>query len=143
MRCPLAYPCSRSMVYELFDSKAAKLDSPQLTIRNQKIVFNIGASDILRKAGVKLVLILWDVGEVRVAIRPIAKQEGTTFKISTPRGKRSGLISAQSFLNYIQWRATAPVTVDAHWNKAEQLLEASLPREHIGTAVKGPRARAT
>jgi hypothetical protein len=128
------------MAYELFDNKATKFDSPKLTIRNGRIAFNADAGDILASAGIKLVHILWDSGACKVGLRPIAKQEGSAFKVSIPQGRRGGTIRAQSFLNYIQWRATRPVTVDVHWNKAEQLLEASLPREHVGTAEKGSDA---
>jgi len=35
------------MAYELFDSKAARFDSPQFTIRSDRIAFNADAGDIL------------------------------------------------------------------------------------------------
>jgi len=126
------------MPYELFDNKTANLASPELTIRNGKVALNPGAGDILAKAGMKFAHILWDVAACKIAIRPVAKEDSKTFKVSIPRGRRGGLISAQSFLNYIQWRVTHPVTVDAHWNEAERFLEASLPKEHVGVIEKGP-----
>src|SRR5579863_1630547 len=125
------------MAYELFHNKAAKFSSPQLTIRSGKIAFNADAGDILAGVGMKFAHILWDAVTGKIAIRPITKEDDNTFKVSIPHGKRGGTISAQSFLNYIQWRASQPVIIDANWNDAERLLEASMPREHIGPARKG------
>ncbi|MGA2184327.1 MAG: hypothetical protein ABSH47_14990 [Bryobacteraceae bacterium] len=122
------------MAYELFHNKAAKFSSPHLTIQGGRILFNAGAGDIVARVGMKFVHLLWDGTACKVAIRPITKEDGNTFKVSIRRGKRGCTISAQSFLNHIQWRASQPVTVDVRWNEAERLLEASLPREHVGTA---------
>jgi hypothetical protein len=124
------------MAYELFHYKAAKPSSPQFTIRPGKIAFNAGAGDILVSAGMRFVHLLWDAAACKLAIRPTTKKDDSAYKVSIPGGKRGGTISAQSFLNYIQWRTSRPVSVDAHWNIAERLLEASLPKEHIGKAEK-------
>jgi hypothetical protein len=120
------------MAYELFDSKAAKFDSPRSTIRSGKIAFNADAGDILYRAGVKFAHLLWDAEGRRLAVRAAQKKDGRAFKVTLKKGKRGGTISAQSFLNYIKWHADSPVVVPASWNDSEHILEASLPREHIG-----------
>jgi len=125
------------MAYELFQNKAAKFSSPQLTIRSGKIAFNADAGDILARAGMRFVHLLWDVAACRIAIRPTTKEDDNAYKVSIPKGKRGGTISAQSFLNYIQLRARRPIIVDAKWDEDERLLEASLPKEHISTGEKG------
>ena len=125
------------MAYELFHNKAAKFSSPQLTIRSGRIAFNADAGDILARVGMRFAHLLWDVAACRIAVRPTTKEDDNAFKVSIPKGKRGGTISAQSFLNYIQWRASQPVVIDAQWNEAERLLEAPLPKEHIGTGEKG------
>ena|SRR5580698_4445050 len=97
------------MAYELFHSKAAKFSSPQLTIRSGRIAFNADAGDILAGVGMRFAHLLWDAATRKIAIRPIMKEDENTFRVSIPQGKRGGTISAQSFLNYIQWRASRPV----------------------------------
>jgi hypothetical protein len=126
------------MPYELFDNKAAKFASPELTIRNGKVALNPGAAGVFAKAGMKFAHILWDVAACKIAIQPVTKEDGNTFKVTIPRGRRGGTIAALSFLNYIQWRATQPVTVDAQWNGTERIIEATLPREHVGMSGKEP-----
>jgi hypothetical protein len=125
------------MSYELFHNKAAKFSSPQLTIRSGKIAFNADAGDILVRVGIRFAHLLWDVAAHKIAIRPSAKKDDNAFKVSIPKGKRGGTISAQSFLNYIQWRAGGPIVVNAQWNEAERLLEAHLPKDRIGRTKGG------
>jgi hypothetical protein len=120
------------MAYELFHNKAAKFGSPQLTIRSGRIAFNADAGDILAKVGARFAHILWDVESCKVAIKPVTKEDDSAFRITIPSGKRGGSFSAQSFLNYIQWRASKAVIVAAEWNEREKILEAQLPRVHIG-----------
>jgi hypothetical protein len=119
------------MPYELFHNKAVKFGSPQLTIRGGRIAFNADAGDILAGVGMRFAHLFFDVEKCKVAIRPIKKEDEHAFAVSIPRGKRGGTISAQSFLNYIRWHARTPVVVDAQWDAAEQLMEASLPKEHV------------
>jgi hypothetical protein len=129
------------MAYELFHNKAAKFTSPQLTIRGGRIAFNADAGDILVGVGMRFAHLLWDAEACKLAIRPIMKEDENAFRVSIPVGKRGGTFSAQSFLNYIQWRAESPIVVNAHWNERERLLEASLPKEQIGATEKGPEPR--
>jgi hypothetical protein len=129
------------MAYELFDSKAAKFDSPRFTIRPGKIAFNADAGDILYRAGAKFAHLLWDAEGRRLAVRAAEKKDGRAFKLTFVRGKRGGTISAQSFLKYIKWHADSPVVVAASWNDSEHILEASLPREHIGKPQMKERQR--
>jgi hypothetical protein len=120
------------MAYELFGNKAVKFGTPQLTIREGRIVFNAATGDILSRAGAKFAHLLWDGDACKLAIRPVAKEDATTFRVTIRNGKRGGTISAQSLLNYIQWHAETPIVVAAQWNKNEGLLEARLPKHHVG-----------
>ena len=125
------------MAYELFHNKAAKAGAPQLTIRGGRIALNAHAGDILVKAGMRFVHILWDSELCKLALKPITKVDEKAFRLSVPAGKRGGTFSAQSFLNYIHWNATKPIVVAAEWNERERLLEARLPKENIGVGEKG------
>ena len=70
------------MSYELFTSKAAKFGSPQVTIRSGKISFNADAGDDLAKTGMKFAHILWDSSACKVAIRPVAKEDDSAYKMT-------------------------------------------------------------
>src|SRR5579864_3526365 len=128
------------MAYELFDNKAARrFGSPQLRIRNGKIAFNADSGDCLTSVGAKFVHLLWDAREGKLAIRPAPKEDSRTFRVSISKGKRGGTLAIQSFLNYIQWNARGAVAVEARWNDAENILEARLPKEHLGAKrVRSP-----
>ena len=125
------------MPYELFHKKATKFGSPQLTIRGGRIFFNAAAGDILGGVGMRFAHILWDAEACKVALKPITKENQNAFRVSIRAGKRGGTVTAQSFLNYIDWSASEPVTVAAEWNERERLLEALLPKENIGAGEKG------
>ncbi len=127
----------------MFDSKAAKFGSPQFTVRSGKIAFNADAGDFLSKAGIKFAHFLWDSEACRLAVRAAEKKDSRAFKVTFVPGRRGGTISAQSFLKYIRWHADGPVVVPASWNDKEHLLEASLPKEHVGAmqAIKRERSR--
>jgi len=128
----MAFSVVAIMAYELFDSKAAKFGFPQFTVRSGKVAFNADTGDILSRAGAKFAHFLWDSEACRLAVRAADKKNVRAFKVTFVQGKRGGTISAQSFLKYIQWHADGPVAILATWNDREHMLEASLPREHIG-----------
>jgi len=129
------------MAYELFDSKAAKIGSPRLTIREGRVAFNADAGDVLSKSGAKFAHLLWDAIDCKLAIRPLGKGDARAFKLSFRQGFRGGTIRAQSFLKYIRWNATSPVVVAAEWNDRERILEALLPREHVGGSAQTQESR--
>lgn len=131
------------MGYELFKNRAHKFGSPQLTIRGGRIFFNADAGDLLAKTGMKYIHVLWDAEERKLAIRPIAKQDGNAFAVSFKKGRRGGTFSVGSFLKYIQWRADESVVVPILWNEKEHLFEASLPIQNVGVTNKDRGARRT
>jgi hypothetical protein len=91
------------MAYVLFDSKAVRFGSPQLTIRDGRVFFNADAGDVLLRNNARFAHFLWDADACKLAIRPTLKKDARTFKISVRSGRRGGGISAQSFLKYIHW----------------------------------------
>ena len=119
------------MAYELFQSKAVKFGSPLLTIGDSSIYFNADAGDVLTRAGMRFAHVLWDAPAHKLAIRPVAKEDANTFRVSIPKGKRGGMLSAQSLQNYIPWRPGERVVVADEWNEKERLLEAILPPGRI------------
>ena len=131
------------MAYELFDSKATKIGTPALTIASFKISFNADAGDVLRSVGARYVHVLWDAQACKMAVRPAPKADANSYKLTFPQGKRGATLSAQSFLNHIQWKTKVPQVLPVTWNEKEQLLEASLPKEHMGTRQVQKAVRST
>jgi hypothetical protein len=131
------------MPYEVFDSKAVKFGALQLTIRSGKIGFSADAGDILSRRGAKYAHLLWDPEACKLAIRPAAREDFRTFRVSFPQGKRGGTLAAQSFLKYIGWHADGPVVVAVSWNEEQGILEASLPRANVGKGLTQEPQRRT
>jgi len=124
------------MAYELFKNKAVQLVSPQLTIRDKTIALNAAAGDIVADVGLKFAHLLWDADARKLAVRPIAQQDPNAFRVSARKGKRGMTISAQSFLNHINWKSIDAVVLDTQWNEKERLLEAVLPANCVGKSDK-------
>ena len=125
------------MSYKLFPNKAVKFGSPRLTIRGGRIFLNADAGDILARIGMRFTHILWDEHAFKLALKPITKKDENAFHVSIRNGRRGGTLSAHSFLKYIGWNTSEPVIVAAEWNERERLLEALLPKEHVGTKGRG------
>jgi hypothetical protein len=129
------------MTYELFQHKATRHSTPQLTIRSGRISFNADAGDLWEKCGRPLAHLLWDAAARKIGIRPAKKEDENTFRVSTPQGKRGKTISAFSFLHYIQWQTERHVVVDAVWNANEGMFEAEMPKDSIANAGAEPKKR--
>jgi hypothetical protein len=54
------------------------------------------------------------------------------------KGAPGGALAVKGFLTGICWTATQPVTVLAHWNAAEKMLEAKLPPKFVGGGKSKP-----
>jgi hypothetical protein len=122
------------MGYELFNPKEARIGSPVLTInRDGKITLNADAGDLLRHEGAKFIQILWDAGASKMALRPFSKLMEGSYKLTTKSGRRGMVVSGFAFLRHIHWNFSKSVTVPVEWNEKEKLLEASLPREKVGS----------
>jgi hypothetical protein len=106
------------MAYEVFDNKATRLGSPALTI----------ATDGRLALNAKFVHLMWDADARKIALRPLAKADSRSYKLSVPHAhKRGMLVSASTFLRYIGWPTSKRVTLPAEWNEKEKILEAVLP----------------
>lgn len=121
------------MAYRLFEQKAVKMGTPAITITTGRFIFNADAGDIFSRVGVKHVHILWDFEKNKIGLRPTAKADGNSYKITFVKGKRGAALAARFFLNHIQWNSESPLIVPVTWNEKEKLLEGSLPKDHIGS----------
>jgi hypothetical protein len=117
------------MAYELFSRKSVKASEPRLTLRSDQIALNAAAADLITGKGAKWVHILWDPTKRKMAIRPALKSDGDTYYLSIRKGKRGGVLSASSFLRYIEWPiGSAPLAIQPEWNDRDRVLEVALPQ---------------
>jgi hypothetical protein len=94
-----------------------------------RIAVNAEACRVLRDAGVKQVVLLWDPQRKKMAMRGTAKADKHGFAITF--GGSSGTIGAKSFLRHVGWSASRRVTLPASWNASARMFEVVLPPEHV------------
>jgi hypothetical protein len=119
------------MAYELFQRTNTRVEVPTISIVPAgRIVLNAAAVRILVAAGVKLVLLLWDRENLKLAIKATNKGDKNAFAVSIVRNS-SARLGSKSFLNHIGWSALRRETIAATWNAQEKMIEVSLPAKHF------------
>ena len=116
------------MAYEKFARTSVRVETPTLSlVPDGRITVNAAACRLLRGAGVKAVVLLWDELTHRVALKGASKGDRDAFAVSMQPDNHSGSLRAKSFLTYIGWNAPSRQTIPATWNESEKMLEAMLP----------------
>jgi hypothetical protein len=122
------------MAYELYRRSAARVDSPTVAIATDgRLIVNAAGGRILKEAGVKFAVLLWDKSARRIAIKAASKGRDS-FAISFGRGGSAGSIHAAGFLRRIHWNAKGRENLPAEWNEREQMFEVLLPVKHLGSS---------
>jgi len=124
------------VAYEVFKRTGARVDTPAVSIgQSGKISLNAAAVRILREAGVKSVLLLWDKTNRKIAIKESQKGDKNTFAASITRS--TGAIRAKAFVSHIGWGARQREKLPAIWNAAEKMFEIVLPPTHLRSGSRG------
>src|SRR5260370_37378970 len=103
------------MAYEVFENKADRLGTPALTIATDgRFSLNADAGDLLRAVKAKFVHILWDAEARKIALRPVAKPEEHTYRLTSSTAHNRGMyLSATAFMRstrfHLSIRSTLPV----------------------------------
>jgi hypothetical protein len=114
------------MAYEKFERTSVRVETPTLSLTQEgRITVNAAACRLLRGAGVKAVVLLWDELTHRIALKAASKGDRDAFAVSMTED-RSGSLRAKSFFTYIGWNAPSRQTIPATWNESEKMLEAML-----------------
>lgn len=115
------------MGYEVFKRTVERVNSPALSIGlHGRIAANAAAVRILRAAGIRHVLLLWDRQNCRLAIKATKKSDKNAYAVSFAPDNHYGAIRAKSFLKHIGW-GTQRETLPAIWNEVEKMFEVELP----------------
>ena len=100
------------------------------------VLINNHAAKIFHRRAAKFVLVLWDKGSRKVALRPIIEKDSRAYTLTyyprmyqnndQPNGTK---FWARSFLNHVKWNAQEKKTILATWNNEQQTMEFILPED--------------
>lgn len=118
------------MAYEIFEKKRTRLGTPVMSFSKiGGIAFNQTAARILREAGIKNVLLLWDRDSRSLALKVIKDEKDVRSYVIRYNAKASGAgFSAKTFLDHagIDYSQRKPINVEITPDK-ELLLEVNIP----------------
>ena len=132
------------MAYEVFERSGTRVQQPALSlVPDGRIALNAAAVRVMAGAGIKIVLLLWDRTNYKLALKAAAKGDQNGYAVSIVPGSYSGSLRAKSFLSHIGWSAPKRTTLPATWNDVDKMLEVTLPPEFVGAAKTGSPRRKT
>ncbi len=99
-----------------------------------RITLNAAATRIMSEAGVKFVLLLWDKGSHRLALKAAQKGDKNGYALTLLTERHSGSLRAIQFLRHIGWNAPRRELLPATWNEKERMLEVTLPKRNVASA---------
>jgi hypothetical protein len=116
--------------YEIFERKTTRVVEPAVTFAPQgRLAFNATVHRLFTKNVVENVLLLFDRDQRKVAVRPIAKKDTKSYKVTYSKGKTGCNLSGKAFLDWAKIDYSKTHTYPAQWNENEGLLEIVLPQE--------------
>jgi hypothetical protein len=123
------------MAYEVFKRSAIRVDEPSISlVPDGRMALNAAAVRILRQAGVRSVLLLWDKTNRKVALKAAAKNDKNSYAVSGV-GSHSASLRAKSFLGHIGWNALRRTMLPARWNEKDKMFEITIPQEFMTSAT--------
>jgi|HubBroStandDraft_1064217.scaffolds.fasta_scaffold37568_6 hypothetical protein len=132
------------MAYEVFTRTSVRVEEPSVSlVPDGRMALNAAAVRILKGAGVKSVVLLWDKANNRIALRAAGKGDKNSFAVSTVRDSHSGSLRAKSFLGHIGWNAPKRTLLPATWNEKDRMFEITLPQEYVSLATRRDPKRKT
>jgi hypothetical protein len=118
------------MAYEIYERKILRVSSPAITLnRRGRLVFNVAATEILDKAGVENVFLLWDGDRRRFAVRATNKKDHRTVKVRYAAKRKWAAISAKGFLEHIGHDTDKTTALAAKWDDQENQFEVEMPEQ--------------
>ena len=122
------------MAYELFKRTGVRVESPALSlVPDGRITINAAATRLLIGAGVKLVLLLWDKDNHKMAVKAAQKGDKNAYAVSLSPDKYAGSLRAKAFMAHIGWKAPRREMVMATWDEKEKMFELTLPGKYLGS----------
>jgi hypothetical protein len=116
------------MGYTLYTQKLTQVSLlPAVAIsRAGSISLNAAICRIFTKNGVKAVLLLSDLENRRIAMRPTTADEKWSYAVRFNTNRTQACVSGASFLKAMGWDGTK-CKIDASWDEANSLVEFRMP----------------
>jgi hypothetical protein len=119
--------------YETFERGFIRTGDPGITVRpDGRFFFNAAASLLMKRSGIKTVIIRWDSEKKKVAFQACHKNDKNAYSISFPAGSRSPSLTAKSFIRHIEWSADGRQRIAVTWDEKHKMFEATLPSQFVG-----------
>jgi hypothetical protein len=120
------------MGYEIFEKKRPKPGTPVMSFSKiGSITFNQTVSRAFEKLGIKNVLLMWDAGARKIALKATSDEEDPRSYVVRYNDKGNGAgFSAKTFLDYagIDYSQRKPITIDIS-SSNEFVVEVKVPDE--------------
>jgi hypothetical protein len=123
------------MAYEIFSRKFVRVGTPQLSLmRTGRMAFNKAATAMLTEQAVEHVLLMWDKGSNKIALRPITKKDTRAYKVHISKRDNGAGFSCISFMEHIGFdyekgTKSFPMT----WNAEQGIFEATVDFEPVAS----------
>jgi len=115
------------MAWEIYEKDSRRSTSPAITISKLgRVSFNAAAADILAKASVSNVLLLWDKEALKVGVRVVPKKDARSYNVHYASKNSSAGFAAKTFLHYIEYDYAETKAYPCVWNEKESTFEVQL-----------------
>jgi hypothetical protein len=119
------------MAYIIYDQKYSRVLPLAVTITGDgSISLNAPLTRILHKSAFKAVLLLFDAGKKRIAIRAVTTNDTRSYRLTF--GPNLSFVSTcgRSFLKEIGWDGMVH-KIPAHWDADKSIVEFNLPKWQV------------
>jgi hypothetical protein len=116
------------MAYTIYDKKNSRVLPLAVTITAAgRISLNAPLTRIFHKNAFKAVLLLFDSGEKRIALRPVTTKDTRSYSLSYGPDLSQVSLSGRSFLKEFGWDGKVH-KIPAHWDADKSVVEFNMPK---------------
>jgi hypothetical protein len=128
------------MAYTIWDEKNSRVLSPAVTINAGGIIsLNAPLTRIFHKNTFKAVLLLFDAGKKRIALRPVTKKDTRSYSLSYGLNLSHVSTSGRSFLKEIGSDGKVH-KIPANWDADKSVVEFNMPKWQVSGVRSGEKA---
>jgi hypothetical protein len=119
------------MAYTIYDKKNSRTLPLAVTITTAgRISLNAPLTRIFHQNALKEVLVLFDDGKKRIALRPVKTKEARSYSLSYGPDLSQVSLSGRSFLKEIGWDGKVH-KIPAQWDPNKSIVEFNMPKWQV------------
>jgi hypothetical protein len=120
------------MGWEIFTRQVVRTGEPMITLMaSGRMSLNKPAGRRFEEKAIEHILLLWDKGERRVAVKPIGKKDARAYKLSYASKGNSAGFSAVTFFRHINYNWDETRSYPMTWNDEENMYIFTIPADHL------------